>query len=254
MTLDYAALKALPAATEYVTLECISNIVGGNQISTGLFTGVRLADLLSRAQPQPSATAVNFTAVDGYTETLPLAMVTSSPEILVVYELDGAALPTQHGYPARILIPGHYGMKGPKWLDQITLAATAHGGYWEDEGWDRQAVVRTMSRIDSPQDGATVRVGAVTVGGIAFAGKRGISMVELSTDGGSTWRPAEVQAPLSPFTWVQWRAVWHPTAQGAAALQVRATDGAGQLQSPGPAASFPAGSAGYHTARVSVGS
>lgn len=253
MTLDYAALQGLPAATETVTLECISNVVGGSQISTGVFTGVRLADLVARVEPQANASAVNFTAVDGYTETLPLALVSASPEILVAYELDGAALPPQHGFPARILIPGHYGMKGPKWLDRITLAATQQGGYWEDQGWDRQALVRTMSRIDSPQDGATVRVGAVTVGGVAFAGKRGISMVEVSFDGGAAWRPAELQPPLSPFTWVQWRAAWHPGGQGTATLQVRARDGSGQLQSPGPAASFPAGSAGYHTVRVSVG-
>lgn len=253
MSLDYAALTRLPAADEYVTLECISNDVGGALISTGRFTGVRLTDLVAMTEPSGRAAAVNFEAVDGYTESLPLSLVRSSPEILVAYRLDGSPLAQQHGFPARILIPGHYGMKGPKWLQRISLAAAQQGGYWEEQGWDQQALVRTTSRIDSPQNGATVRVGPVTVGGVAFAGKRGISAVELSTDGGQTWNQADLEAPLSPFTWVLWRAMWHPTRQGTALLQVRATDGTGALQSSGEAPSFPSGAAGYHSVGVNIG-
>src|SRR5207302_244177 len=133
LSLTYAALRQQPVTSEYVTLECISNNVGGALISTGKFTGVSLRDLLRAAGAQPGAAAVNFTAADGYTESLPLPVVLSSPEILVAYDLDGAALPTQHGFPARILIPGRYGMKGPKWLQQIDLAAQQRGGYWEEE-------------------------------------------------------------------------------------------------------------------------
>ena len=111
--LNLEALKALTATTEYVTLECISNNVGGPQISTGQFSGPSLKDVLALASVQSAATLVAFRSRDGYTESLPLQLVQSSPEILLALSLDGAPLPNQHGFPARILVPGHYGMKGP---------------------------------------------------------------------------------------------------------------------------------------------
>lgn len=253
LTLDYAALTALPTSSELVTLECISNDVGGNLISTGHFTGVSLAELLRRAQPRGGAVAVNFTAADGYSETLPVATVQASPEILVAHQLDGKPLATQHGFPARIVIPGRYGMKGPKWLQQIELSAQARGGYWEGEGWDQDAVVRTTSRIDVPANGSVVRLGAVQVGGVAFAGKRGIAAVEVSTDGGRSWSQADVQAPLSPFTWVLWRKAWTPAGEGSYTLVVRARDSGGTLQPASTSGSFPRGAAGYHSVQVTVG-
>lgn len=253
LSLDYTALKALPATTEYVTLECISNDVGGNLISTGRFTGVSLRDLLAMASPASDATAVNFGAADGYTETLPVAVVQASPEILVAYELDGAPLPNQHGFPARILIPGRYGMKGPKWLQKITLADTAVGGYWEGEGWDPNAAVRTTSRIDVPANGSVVRVSGGEVGGVAYAGKRGIQSVEISSDGGRTWSQADVKPPLSPYTWVVWRYAWKPGSEGSYTLLVRARDGGGALQPAATSGSFPSGAGGYHSVQVTVG-
>jgi DMSO/TMAO reductase YedYZ molybdopterin-dependent catalytic subunit len=253
LSLDYPGLQALPATIEYVTLECISNDVGGDLMSTGRFKGVSLAELVSRAGPQASAAAVNFTAADGYTETLPLATVRSSPQILVAYELDGAPLPSEHGFPARILIPGHYGMKGPKWLQRIELAVQPQGGYWEGEGWDPDAVVRTTSRIDVPANGSFVTLAGALVGGVAFAGARGISAVDVSFDGGRTWSAGDVQAPLSPYTWVIWRRFWKPSAEGSYTLVVRARDGGGALQSAAAAGSFPAGASGYHAVQVTVG-
>ena len=246
-------LRALAPVTQYVTLECISNVVGGNQISTGQFTGVRLRDVISRATPAAAAAAVVFHARDGYTESLPLAQVMDSPEILVAHALNGEPLPTQHGFPARILIPGHYGMKGPKWLDSIELATKEVNGYWENQGWDPNVLVKTMSRIDTPAAGDTVRLGAAQVAGIAFAGKRGVAAVEVSTDRGSSWRPAELQPTLGPLTWTLWTYAWTPPAEGSYALQVRARDGEGHLQSAQESSSYPSGSTGYHTVRISVG-
>lgn len=251
-SLSLAELRAMPATTEYVTLECISNVVGGNQISTGSFTGVRLVDLIGAAGPQSRASWVSFHARDGYTESLPLSVVQSQPEILVAYDLDGAPLPTLHGYPARILIPGRYGMKGPKWLDGIELADHETGGYWEQQGWDRNASVKTMSRFDVPRDGDIVRLGTLGIGGVAFAGKRGVSKVEYSTDGGSSWSDAALDPPLSKLTWVVWRASWTPASEGAYRLMVRATDGTGALQVGLATPSYPDGAAGYHTVQVNV--
>src|SRR5215831_17572690 len=131
LKLSYRDLLAVPATTEVVTLECISNDVGGNLMSTGRFTGIPLRDLLTMAEPRAGAGAVNFKASDGYTESLPLAVVMGAPEIMVVHQLDGAPLSTDHGFPARMLIPGRYGMKGPKWLEEIDVVASAGGGFWE---------------------------------------------------------------------------------------------------------------------------
>ncbi len=251
--LSLADLRALPSATEYVTLECISNNVGGPLMSTGQFTGVRLHDLVSMAEPQSSATYARFKARDGYTESLPLSLISGAPEILVAYALDGAPLPTSHGFPARILVPGRYGMKGPKWLDSIDLASQDDGGYWESEGWDRRALVKTTARFDVPKDGDTAKAGeAVRLFGVAFAGTRGITKVEYSTDGGRNWSAAELGAPLSSLTWVLWDANWTPQQEGAHVLQVRAVDGTGASQEPASSASYPSGASGYHTIRVDV--
>ena len=252
LSLSLAELKALPATQQYTTLECISNNVGGPQISTGDWKGVSLRDLVAMAGPHAPAGWVAFAARDGYTESLQLSLVQSTPEILVAYELNGAPLPSQHGYPARILIPGHYGMKGPKWLDRIDLVESEVKGYWEQQGWDHNAVVRTMSRIDVPGDGDIVKAGAIEVAGVAFAGTRGISKVEYSTNGGSTWSSATLDPPLSQLTWTIWRATWTPGEHGAYTLKVRAIDGSGAIQESGIAPSYPSGSSGYHAIHVNV--
>jgi len=254
LQLGYHDLQAIPATTQYVTLECISNDVGGDLMSTGQFTGVPLRDLLTMAEPRAVAGAVNFRANDGYTESLPLSVVMSSPEIMVAHQLDGAPLPDEHGFPARMLIPGRYGMKGPKWLEQIDVAAAEGGGFWEQQGWDEQAVVRTTSRFDSPQSGGVVRLGAIMLAGVAFAGKRGVESVEWTADGGRTWTQADLRPPLSPLTWVLWTATWTPAREGVYELQVRAHDGGGgALQPADQSASFPSGASGYHTVQVTVG-
>jgi DMSO/TMAO reductase YedYZ molybdopterin-dependent catalytic subunit len=252
LNLSLAELRALPETTEYVTLECISNNVGGELMSTGSFTGAPLRDVVAMASPSAQASWVVFRARDGYTESLPLSLVQSSPEILVAYDLGGSPLPMNHGYPARILIPGHYGMKGPKWLDAIELASSEARGFWETQGWDHNAVVKTTSRLDTPRDGEIIKLGSIDVGGVAFAGMRGISKVEYTTDGGATWISAPFDPPLSNLTWVLWRATWTPTAEGPYKLMVRATDGSGALQDRNSAASYPAGASGYQLIQVNV--
>lgn len=252
MRLSLTDLRALTGATEYVTLECISNNVGGELMSSGSFTGVRLRELLAMAGPKADGTWAAFKARDGYTESIPMSLVQGAPEIIVAYELDGAPLPVSHGFPARMLIPGHYGMKGPKWLDSIDLVSHESGGYWEQQGWDHNAIVKTTARIDAPRDGDLVKLGTISVAGVAFAGTRGISKVEVSTDGGSTWSSAPFKAPLSPLTWVLWTFDWTPTKEGAYRLMVRATDGMGAAQDSRGAASYPSGASGYHNIQVDI--
>lgn len=253
LRLGLPELQGLPATTQIMTLECISNEVGGNLMSTGKFTGVPLRDLLMMAEVRPSASAVNFRARDGYTESLSLATVMSSSDILVAHRLNDAPLPDDHGFPARVLIPGRYGMKGPKWLDEIEVATAEGGGFWEGQGWDPQAPVKTTSRFDEPRDGAVLSRGGIRLAGVAFSGKRGIQTVEWSADGGKTWASADLRTPLSTLTWVLWQATWTPPGEGVYTLVVRARDGSGDPQSDQQTPSFPRGASGYHAVRVSVG-
>ena len=126
------------------------------------------------------------------------------------------------------------------------------GGYWEQQGWDHSAVVRTASRFDVPRDGDIVKLGAVSLAGIAFAGTRGISKVEASTDGGKTWKEASATPPLSDLTWVLWTSTWTPAAEGSYSLVVRATDSTGAVQDSAQRPSYPSGATGYHTIRIDV--
>jgi DMSO/TMAO reductase YedYZ molybdopterin-dependent catalytic subunit len=251
MTLSLVDLRGLATVQEFVTLECVSNNVGGDLMSTGQFTGVRLRDLVASAAPQSGASWVTFRARDGYTESVPLSLVAGAPEILVAYELDGGPLPMAHGYPARILIPGHYGMKGPKWLDSIDLESSELRGYWEQQGWDHNAVVKTTARFDVPRHGDIIRIGAIEVGGVAFAGTRGITKVEYTINDAG-WNEVTYDAPLSGLTWVRWRTLWTPGSEGAYRLRVRATDGSGRVQDSSGAPSYPNGASGYHTIQVNV--
>ncbi len=181
-----------------------------------------------------------------------MTLINGAPEVLVAYDLDGAPLPNAHGFPARIVLPGHYGMKGPKWLDSIQLVDHESGGYWEMQGWDHNAVVKTTARFDVPRDGDIVKLGTVSLNGVAFAGTRGVSKVEYSTDGGKSWTAADFKTPLSQLTWVLWSAAWTPGGEGSYELQVRATDGSGSPQDPKDSPSYPNGAAGYHTIRINV--
>ncbi|HVA21191.1 MAG TPA: molybdopterin-dependent oxidoreductase [Candidatus Micrarchaeia archaeon] len=237
-------LLALPHVRQVQTLECISNDVGGSLISTGVFEGVRLADLLHRAGVPPHTVEITFSCVDGYTESLPLADALA-PTTLVADRLNGRRLTAAHGFPARVLVVDRYGMKNPKWLTAIAPASRAVAGYWEERAWNPAAIVRTMSRIDHPGQNGRVAAGRpVAVRGVAFAGTRGIQRVELSVDGGASWQRTHLQPQLSPYAWRLWTAVWRPR-PGTYALAVRAVDGTGTMQTPVSQPSFPNGATGY---------
>ena len=254
-------LRAKERQEAFRTLECISYQVvpGDDLISNQRWGGVRLADLLDEARVKPDARFALFEAVDGYTESLPLE-VARDPLTWVADEMGppGTSLEASHGFPARLLIAGRFGMKQPKWLTRITLVAADVDGYWEQRGWDKQAVVLTMSRIDWPRPNDDVPVGQpFTVYGIANSGDRGISRVEVSADDGATWQDAEVEPladPLGPLTWVRWRAALTVTSPGVVRLTARATDGEGNVQDGTPRSPLPAGATGWHRVRLFAGS
>jgi DMSO/TMAO reductase YedYZ molybdopterin-dependent catalytic subunit len=249
-TLTYQQLLALPAVEQYQTLECISNEVGGDLISTAKWKGVRLRDVLEQAGGVRATTVkIAFRCADGYTESIPVAEALH-PATLLAYEMNGEALPRSHGHPVRLLVPGLFGMKNPKWITRIEAVDYDFQGYWERSGWSDEAVVKTMSKF-APLP-RTLPPGEIAVGGVAYAGDRGVREVEVSIDGGKSWAKAEVKPALGPFTWVLWAALWTPTAPGEYTLKVRARDGGGVVQTAREAPTLPDGASGYHTLRVRV--
>jgi DMSO/TMAO reductase YedYZ molybdopterin-dependent catalytic subunit len=242
LRLTLAEIAAMPAQRQALTLSCISNPVGGDLISTGIWTGVRLKDVLAQAGLRPQVRAINVAAVDGFYESIPLAEALDD-RTLLVYAMNGDPLPPAHGFPLRVYIPGHYGMKQPKWIVRLEAADREGPGYWVDRGWDRKAVPRTTSVIDAIAVRAA-RADVIPVGGIAYSGDRGISQVELRVDDGP-WQTAVLRTPpLSPLTWVEWRFDWRAPRRGRHVLRVRARDGRGVLQDPADHDTFPAGATG----------
>jgi DMSO/TMAO reductase YedYZ molybdopterin-dependent catalytic subunit len=237
--LTYDELLAFPLVEQHATLACISNPVGGDLISTATWTGARLADLLERARPRDGALEVVFRAIGGYSDSLPIGDALR-PVTLVAVGMNGRTLPRAHGFPARLLAPGYYGMKQPKWLSSIEIVDAPYVGYWEQRGWVKAAIVKTWSRIDGT-DGTE---GVATVAGVAYAGDRRVERVEVSLDDGTTWREAELEPPLSGLTWARWRFAFDPGM--ATRILVRATDGDGAVQIATPQPPHPSGATGYH--------
>lgn len=243
LRLSLEDLLAFPAVERFQTLGCISNPVGGELISTTKWTGVELRRVLEAAGPEPGAVEVVFRSADGYSESLPLAAA-SDPTTLIVYGMDGRALSVAHGFPARILSAGTYGMKNPKWLLDIELVTSPYDGFWETRGWSKPATVKTWCRIDTPPSGRRGD-GPRPIAGVAFAGDRGISRVEVSTDDGVTWTRAELERALAPLSWVRWRFDWIPARTGLHTIRARAWDGGGVVQTSGFAPTHPDGASGY---------
>jgi DMSO/TMAO reductase YedYZ molybdopterin-dependent catalytic subunit len=250
-SLTYDQLLDLEAVEQLHTLECISNYVGGDLISTALWTGVPLRDLLDRAQVKAGAYDVVFTSVDGYTDSIPIAKAMED-RTLVAYLMNGKTVPQDHGYPARMLVPNIYGMKNVKWIRTIEIVNYDFIGYWQQQGWSDSAPVNTNARIDLPSRNTRWSGGAITVAGIAFAGARGISKVELSSDGAKSWGLATLEAPMGPLTWRRWSYAWTPNGAGPAKLIVRATDGTGNTETPIGRPPYPDGSTGYDSLDVII--
>ena len=250
-SLTYDQLLDLEAVEQVHTLECISNYVGGDLISTALWTGVPLPDLLNRAQVQPGAYDVVFTSVDGYTDSIPIAKAMED-KTLVAYLMNGKTVPQDHGYPARMLVPNIYGMKNVKWIRTIEVVNYDFFGYWQTQGWSDAAPINTNARIDLPNRNIRWTGGTISVAGIAFAGARGISKVEVSSDGAKSWGLATLEAPMGPLAWVRWTYPWTPNGAGPAKLIVRATDGTGNTETPVGRAPYPDGSTGYDSVDVTI--
>jgi DMSO/TMAO reductase YedYZ molybdopterin-dependent catalytic subunit len=252
-TINYAELLAMPMHEEYVTIACVSNEVGGDLVGNALWRGARLRDLLDRAGVQAGATQIVPESFDGWTAGFPTAWLDKADrEALVAVAMNGEQLPNQHGYPARLIVPGLYGyVSATKWVTHIKLTTLeAEDAYWVPLGWAKEAPILTQSRIDVPHDGQMVSAGEAPIAGVAWAPDRGVSRVEVQVDD-QAWADATLSTPISEATWVQWLYRWQAT-PGNHTIHVRATDGTGDVQTPRETRPAPDGARGYHTIQVGV--
>lgn len=250
--LSFDELLAMDMVEEPVTIACVSNEVGGDLVGNARWLGVPLAELLDRAGVQPDASQIVGRSTDDFTVGFPTETGLDGRVAMVAVGMNGEPLPARHGYPARLIVAGLYGyVSATKWLTEIELTRFEDfDAYWVPRGWSKRAPVKTQSRIDVPRGGADVAAGTVAVGGVAWAPTRGIRRVEVSVDEGP-WEPARLGAAANDNTWVQWVYRWEAS-PGEHTLRCRATDDAGQTQTPERSDPAPDGATGHHSVRVTV--
>jgi DMSO/TMAO reductase YedYZ molybdopterin-dependent catalytic subunit len=252
LTLTYDDLLARPQVERVVTLCCVSNEVGGDLISNAVFQGVLLAPLLKEAGVQAGAEQVYSESLDGWTCGFPVEVALDGRDAMIAIGMNGEALPLEHGFPARLVVPGLYGyVSATKWLSKIELTTwDAEEGYWVPRGWARDAPIKTQSRIDVPRDGKSVAAGATKIAGIAWAQHRGVAKVEVQIDDGP-WQEAQLGSDVTNDAWRQWVLDWDAT-PGTYTISVRATDKDGDTQTADHAPPDPDGATGYHTRTVEI--
>ncbi|MGH2776405.1 MAG: molybdopterin-dependent oxidoreductase [Actinomycetota bacterium] len=237
---------------EYSVMTCISNEVGGNLIGTSLWGGVRLRDVLESAGVGDGVVDLILRGADGYSDSIPID-VAMNEHVLIAVSQNGEPLTQAHGFPCRLRVPAIYGMKNVKWLESIELVSNDYKGYWMERGWSDTAVVKTESRIDVLGDDGSATVGEDTwIAGVAWAGERGISKVEISTDGGRTWDEALLKDPINERMWRFWAYRWTPRDAVEVEIVCRATDGDGGVQTMRETEPHPSGASGYPSRSITV--
>ena len=251
-SLTWDELLAMPMIERDITLNCVSNEVGGPYIGGARWLGVRTRDLLARAGVQAGAEQVLSRSVDGFTVSTPVQALTDSREALIAVGMNGTPLPSDHGFPARMITPGLYGYVGAtKWLTQLTLTTyAAQAAYWTVRGWAERGPVKPSSRIDTPGSLAQLPAGPVTIAGQAWAQTIGVATVQVRVDGGA-WRDTELGPDGGIQYWRQWKYAWQATS-GQHNLECRIIDGSGAQQIETRAAPFPDGSSGLQSVVVTV--
>lgn len=253
ITYSFDDLAQFEAVERAITLTCVSNPVGGNLISNGMWTGYRLTDLLHAAGVQPDADMLLSTSVDGFTVGTPVETLADGRDAMLAVGLNGQPLPVEHGYPARLVVAGLYGyVSATKWVTDLELTRFDRAeAYWTRQGWAPRGPIKTESRIDVPKRGQKVPVGPTTFGGVAWAQNRGVRSVEVRIDDGP-WQPARLGAAYSGQTWRLWSLPWQASGPGDHTVTVRATDNTGAVQTSDVTSTVPDGATGWHSVNFTV--
>ena len=253
ITYRFQDLDRFEVVEKVVTLTCVSNTVGGELISNASWTGYRVRDLLAGAGIHSDADMVLSTSTDGFTAGTPVEALTDGRDALLAIGMNGEPLPTDHGYPARLVVPGLYGyVSATKWVVDLELTRFDKAeGYWTPLGWSPRGPIKTESRVDVPRSGQDVARGPVTFGGVAWAQNRGVKAVEVRIDEGA-WQQAQLGAAYSNDTWRLWSFGWQADDPGPHTITVRATDNTGAVQTEQWADPVPDGATGWHTVSFAV--
>lgn len=253
-TIGYAELLDMRMVERDVTLSCVSNRVGGGLVGNARWQGVPLKEILDRAGVTEGAEQLVGRSVDEFTVGFPVEAVYDGREALVAVAMNDEPLPFEHGFPARLVVAGLYGyVSATKWLSQIELTTwDGFDAYWVPRGWAKEAPIKTQSRIDTPTASDEIYPGANVVAGVAWAPNRGISRVEVQLGEDAEWVEADLSAPLSEDSWVQWKVDWDIPEPGPYVVTCRATDGDGVTQTSEIAPPAPDGATGWHSARLIV--
>ncbi|CAN5511864.1 molybdopterin-dependent oxidoreductase [soil metagenome] len=243
--LSYADLLTLQRTEGWVTLNCVSNPVGGDLVGNAWWSGVLLAPIIAMAKPLQGADAILQTSDDGWTCGTPLETVLDGRDSMLALYMNGAPLTIEHGYPVRTLVPGLYGyVSATKWVVDMEITRfDDFDAYWTQRGWGQLGPVKMASRVEVPRSGASVGAGEVTIAGSAWHQHVGISGVEIAVDGGA-WTPADLATAVNDDSWVQWRAV-ADLEPGKHSVKVRAINKAGEVQTGAYADVLPDGATGW---------
>lgn len=234
--LTYQELLSLPRVERYVTLRCISNTLKSDLMGTAAWSGIHLSQLVDRATLPPGITEASIVGVDGHGDSLRLDYAFAD-EVILALGMNGKTLDRVHGFPIRLLVPRYYGFKNIKWIGEIAFVSKPYYGTWPKMGYTKEPVIHTASHIDRVQRSEA----GMKVGGVSFAGTRGVRQVQVRADQGP-WVDAVLDERLSPFCWTRWVAEV-PVAQ-AAQLEARALDGEGRWQESVEGPLFPDGVTG----------
>jgi DMSO/TMAO reductase YedYZ molybdopterin-dependent catalytic subunit len=247
LTLTYQDLIDRKLTVAWVTLCCVSNQVGGDLVGNAWWSGVLARDLLAEAGVSPDADAVLQTSRDNWTCGTPLAALTDDRNAMLAVAMNGQPLPVEHGFPVRMVVPGLYGyVSATKWLVDLEVTRfDRFEAFWTQRGWSEKGPVKTQSRIDVPNNGASVNAGSLRIGGSAWAQHTGIEKVEYQLDG-APWEEAELGRVPGVDTWVQWTATVE-VAPGEHRVVVRATDRSGYTKTAARSDVVPDGATGWHS-------
>ena len=246
--LSYSDLLLMPSVRRPSTLECAGNATGGAGVGTALWSGLPLGDLLQQAGVKPGATTIVFHGADSgegegvspgthFARAIPFQKA-MEPATLLAYEMNGAPLPAEHGFPLRALVPGWYGMDSVKWLTRIEVLDQPFKGYFQDQkyvalnshGAPRPLTsIQVNSKFLRPSEGEEIRGKTYRAEGVAWAGERKIARVEVRVGDGA-WQPANLSAPTVALLWTPWSYEWKIPTSGRYTLEVRATDDGGGVQ------------------------